>query len=109
LTPYHGTEGKSRFATRQAKEKDHDEDRKRQARLHLQDRRLPLQSLQLHELRLLNGTGRVREGAARFRVVISGWADESSAAVGIADIAAVPLPAVAQQSIGAECRPTNSF
>jgi hypothetical protein len=53
---------------RQAKEKDDDE-RDEQAGLHLllqERRRLPLQSLQLPKLRLLNETGRVvRDGAAR--------------------------------------------
>src|SRR3954463_16150543 len=53
------------LATRQAQEERPCEDRKRQARLHLQDRRLPRQSLHLQELRLLNGTGRAWEGAAR--------------------------------------------
>jgi hypothetical protein len=44
-------------ATRQDWENDHDEDRKRQARLHPQDGRLPLQSLHLQELRLLIRNG----------------------------------------------------
>lgn len=45
------------FAPRQARENDHDEDRDRQAGVHLQDRRLPLQSLHLQELRLLIRNG----------------------------------------------------
>jgi hypothetical protein len=61
LTPYHGTEARDGFATRQAKENDHDQDRKRQAGLHLQDRRLPLQSLHLPQLQLLNEEGPRRE------------------------------------------------
>jgi len=66
LTPYHGTEAKDGFATRQAKEKDYEQDRRDQSRLHLQIRRLPLQSVHLPQLQLLIGAGRAGDGAARF-------------------------------------------
>jgi hypothetical protein len=57
LTPYHGTDGKALIATRQNRNKhqenDHDQDTAIGPGVHLQVRRLPLQSLRLQELRLL--------------------------------------------------------
>ena len=45
-------------------ENDHDRSDKSKARLRLQERRLPLQSVHLQELRLLRPEGRAGDGAA---------------------------------------------
>jgi uncharacterized protein (DUF1810 family) len=61
------------------KENDHDQDRNRQARLHLPERRLPLQSLHLQELRLLKKGPRRRRRGLSFvcgRVEERGVTDE---------------------------------